>query len=344
MVRASDLVGRYGADEFVLILPGASVPTAEILARRILKNFEQEKSQIANGRLALSLCIGIAEMDQEEIADSVELLDRAVEAIHHAKLRGPGSIVAWQRQLAKERSFNIDLGASHNSGPDMESINVMMWRFRELNRRLSSVTLESLRLLVAAVEARDPYTKHHSVRVASFARYIAGELELPESQIRSIHSAALLHDIGKIGIPDAILTKPGRLSPEELNLIRQHPTIAVNILEQARFFLSELPLVKHHHEWYNGLGYPDKIGGQDIPLGSRIINVADSTEAMFARRSYKNPYDVEHTIRQLREGAGKQFDPTLSNLAIRMIRDGVLQQLWRGREGDEKELELTAAK
>jgi diguanylate cyclase (GGDEF)-like protein/putative nucleotidyltransferase with HDIG domain len=341
IVRTNDIVGRYGADEFILVLPGATKSAAEKLSQRIMQNFEQEKWQIDHNQIKLSLCIGIAEINQEESTTSVDLIERAVEAIHHAKLRGPGSFVSWQPQLMKERPFNVDFGEGKSHGADVESITVMMWRFRELNRRLSSVTLESLRLLVAAVEARDPYTKHHSVRVASFARYLAGELELPESQIRSIHSAALLHDIGKIGVPDAILTKPGRLTPEERDLIMQHPTIAVNILEQARFFLSELPLVKHHHEWYNGQGYPDKIGGLDIPLGSRIIHVADATEAMFARRSYKNPYDIEHTIRQLRDGAGKQFDPSLSNLAIRIIRDGILQQLWRGRDDDALELELT---
>jgi diguanylate cyclase (GGDEF)-like protein/putative nucleotidyltransferase with HDIG domain len=341
IVRTNDIVGRYGADEFILILPGATNAAAEKLAERIMQNFGEEKWEIDHNQIKLSLCIGIAEVSQDESATSIDLIERAVEAIHHAKLRGPGSIVTWQPQLMKERSMNIDLGDMKGRGTDVESITVMMWRFRELNRRLSSVTMESLRLLVAAVEARDPYTKHHSVRVASFARYLAGELELPESQIRTIHSAALLHDIGKIGVPDAILTKPGRLTPEERELIKQHPAIAVNILEQARFFLAELPLVKHHHEWYNGLGYPDKIGGQDIPLGSRIIHVADATEAMFARRSYKNPYDIEHTIRQLRDGAGKQFDPTISNLAIRIIRDGILQQLWRGRDKDETELELT---
>jgi len=209
----------------------------------------------------------------------------------------------------------------------------MMWRFRELNRRLANVTSESLRLLVAAVEARDPYTKHHSVRVASYARYLAMELGLPDRQVRIIHSAGLLHDIGKIGIPDAILTKPSRLTEQETELIRQHPNIGVNILEQARFFVAELPLVKHHHEWYNGKGYPDGIAGQDIPLGARIIQIADATEAMLARRSYKKPYELEQTIRQIRDGAGRQFEPMLTDIAIRLMRDGVLERLWKNATG-----------
>ena len=113
-------------------------------------------------------------MDCDENGEALEFLDRAIEAVHHAKFQGPGSVVTWRPQLTREALLQIDLSEPNHLAPDYESINIMMWRFRELNRRLTNVTLESLRLLVAAVEARDPYTKHHSVRVASFARYIAG--------------------------------------------------------------------------------------------------------------------------------------------------------------------------
>ena len=337
IVRSNDIVSRYGADEFLLVLPGADEDSANRLCRRIKKKFTDPCVEIGDERVKLGLCTGVAEIDSDECANSVEFLERAVEAMHHAKLQGPGSVVVWRRQLAEETTM-IDLGDPDHTNPDVESINVMMWRFRQLNRRLNNVTMESLRLLVAAVEARDPYTKHHSVRVASFARYLAGELDLPEGQVRTIYSAALLHDIGKIGVPDAILTKPGRLTAQEFQLIRQHPEIAVNILEQAQFFISELSMVRHHHEWYNGKGYPDGLAGQDIPLGSRIIQIADSTEAMFARRSYKDSYDLEHTLHQLRDGTGRQFDPMLAELAIRLIQQGVLAQLWRGKESASEEL------
>jgi diguanylate cyclase (GGDEF)-like protein/putative nucleotidyltransferase with HDIG domain len=337
IVRADDIVCRYGADEFLLVLPGADQASASGLSERIKSEFANSYFNIADEKVKLALCIGVVEIDSNECINSVEFLERAAEAMHHAKLQGPDAVVVWRKQLAQETTAMVDLGDPANNKPDIESINVMMWRFRQLNRRLNNVTMESLQLLVAAVEARDPYTKHHSVRVASFTRYLAGELGLPEGQIRTIYSAALLHDIGKIGVPDAVLTKPGRLTEQEFQLIRQHPTIAVNILEQAQFFMAELPLVKHHHEWFNGRGYPDGLAGMDIPLGSRIIQIADCTEAMLARRSYKESYDLEHTVHQLQEGAGSQFDPALAELAVRVINQGILQQLWRGKEsaGDE---------
>ncbi len=342
IVRTNDIVGRYGGDEFLLVLPGADKQAALGLAERIKNNFQQEKWKLGHEQLELPLCAGIAEVNQDENANPLEFLDRAIEAVYHAKLQGPGSLVVWNPQMMEEISFNLEFSKSARPVPDYEAINIMMWRFRDLNQRLSNVTTESLRLLVAAVEARDPYTKHHSVRVASLARYLAMELGLPERQIRLIHSAALLHDIGKIGISDAILTKPGKLTGPEMELIRQHPIIAVNILQQARFFVAEIPFVKHHHEWFNGNGYPEHLAGQDIPLGARIIQVADATEAMMARRSYKNPYELDKTMRQIHEGTGRQFDPILADLAARALQDGILQKLWKNASGAEEELDLPA--
>jgi putative nucleotidyltransferase with HDIG domain len=308
------------------------------LAKRIVENFKNEKIQMLDEQFELPLCIGLVEMDFSDPVSSLEYLDRLIEAVYHAKLRGKGHIVDWKPQLMREVSLDIDFESPDKASPDIEAINVMTWRFRELKRRLSNVTLESLRLLVAAVEVRDPYTKHHSLRVASLARYIATEMLLPEKEIKCIHFAALLHDIGKIGIPDAILTKKSKLDDYERELIRQHPTIAVTILEQVRFFTNEIPLIRHHHEWMNGRGYPDGLSGKEIPLGARIIHVADSIEAMLAKRSYKESYDVDYTISQLEEGVGNQFDPEIVYLVVPMIQNNILTKLWKNSEFAETEM------
>ncbi len=329
MVRRGDIVGRYGGDEFLVLLPGADKDATSKLAGRIIENFRTHICHIANQKFALNVCVGIVEIEIENDSNEIELFDRVIEAIHHAKLQGPGSVVVWNPQLTREVSLFDYSQESSEPMPDYESINIMMWRFRELNRKVTNVTMEALRVLVAAVEARDPYTKDHSVRVATFSRYIAEELDLPQSQTQMIHSAALLHDIGKIGISDAVLTKPGKLTEEEFSLIKQHPVIGVRILEQTRFFTSELPIIKHHHERFDGTGYPDGISGDSIPLGSRIITIADSTEAMLARRSYKEALDVGFVLQQLREGLGRQFDPMLAEMALKMIQQGILNKLWR---------------
>ncbi len=329
LTRREDLIARYGGDEFLLVLPGADQQAASKLAQRIIEDFRKNPWQIAGQEIPIELCIGILEIKIEEFSQEMELLDRVIEAAYHARFQGPGSIVVWNPSLSKEITLWSTNCEQDELMPDYEATNIMMWRFRELNRQISTISMETLRILVAVVEARDPYTKDHSVRVASFSRYLAEELDLPQRQVSTIYSAAMLHDIGKIGISDNILTKPGKLTDKEYALIKQHPIIGVSILEQTRFFVSEIALVKHHHERFDGTGYPDGISGEDIPLGSRIISVADSVEAMLARRSYKDNYDLEFTINQLIEGKGKQFDPRIVDVAVKIIRQGILEKLWQ---------------
>ncbi len=334
ITRREDIIARYGGDEFLLVLPGANKEDSYKLSQRIIEDFRNNPWKIAAQSIKIELCIGVLEINTDEYSHEMELLDRVIEAAYHARFHGPGTVVIWKPSLSKEIAFASNITEQDDLMPDYEATNIMMWRFRELNRQISTISMETLRILVAAVEARDPYTKDHSVRVASFSRHIAEELELPQTQVSTIYSAAMLHDIGKIGISDNILTKPGKLTEKEYELIKQHPIIGVSILEQTRFFVSELALVKHHHERFDGRGYPDGLAGENIPLGSRIISIADAVEAMLARRSYKDNYDLEFTINQLINGMGKQFDPTITETAIRIIKEGILEKLWQSLKSE----------
>ena len=182
------------------------------------------------------------------------------------------------------------------------------------------VHLESIRALAQAVEAKDPYTRRHSDQVAHYAVHLATAASLPAETIESIRVAALLHDVGKIGIPDHILTKPGKLTDHEFTYIKRHPVLGWQILENITLFSSEADLVRHHHENWDGSGYPDNLAGQDIPLGSRVINVADSMDAMLMKRTYKEAYSVAKMLAELERGKGRQFEPALADLAIKWCR------------------------
>lgn len=334
-VRRDDIVGRYGSDEFLLLLPGAKEADAYKVAEKIISRFKDSPPVILGRPVAdVALCIGLAEAKCYEPAGAYEFLDRATEAIYHARLRGPWSLVIWSPSLSREL-FDTAKVRSDIVMLDFDAINVMMWRFRELSKRLTSISLEALRVLVAAVEARDPYTKHHSLRVATLSRHIAEEIGLRNSDVQVIHSAAMLHDIGKIGIPDRILTKQGTLTAAELELIRQHPVIGVNILEQTTLFDAELPYIKHHHEHYDGSGYPDGLRGEDIPIGSRIICIADAIEAMLARRSYKGSYNLNYVLSELEAERTRQFDPEIVDVVIRVIKQDGLANIWTGELYDE---------
>ena len=176
-------------------------------------------------------------------------------------------------------------------------------------RELESAYLNMARTLVLTLEARDPYTRGHSERVAQLARQIAFEMGLSPDEMRNIETAARLHDLGKIGIPDAILLKPGSISPSERAEIQLHPTRAVELLRLLGFLDGVLPIIEGHHERYNGGGYPESRRGEETPLGARILAVADAYDAMTSTRPYRPPMSNEEAMQVLKEGSGKQWDP-----------------------------------
>ncbi|MCO6438342.1 MAG: HD-GYP domain-containing protein [Phycisphaerae bacterium] len=176
--------------------------------------------------------------------------------------------------------------------------------------------LESTRALVAAVEAKDLHTRNHSVTVSRYATEIGRRIGLNGPEIAHLRAAALLHDVGKIGVPDDILAKPGPLTNTEYEIVKRHPEIALQILGHLRNLKDERSLILHHHERYDGRGYPAALKGEHIPLGARILAVADSIDAMFSPRSYKPPYPLRQVQRELFVGLGLQFDPDIGRCAI----------------------------
>ena len=166
-----------------------------------------------------------------------------------------------------------------------------------------------VRSLVSTLDAKDPYTRGHSERVALLARRLGQEIGLETSDLEDIYLSGLLHDIGKVGVDDRILAKPGQLTEDEFRQIQQHPMIGYQILCQLRNLAQILPGVRHHHEAFNGKGYPDKLRGEGIPLMARIIAVADSYDAMVSDRPYRKGMPIERLEEIFRRGAGEQWDP-----------------------------------
>lgn len=179
----------------------------------------------------------------------------------------------------------------------------------KLYKDLESTFIGTISALAAAVDAKDPYTYGHSNDVMEYAVAIAEQMRLPKNQVETIRIGAALHDIGKIGIDGSILNKPGKLNSEERLIINRHPTIAVNILESLDFLKDTVPLILFHHERYDGKGYPSGIAGEAIPIGARIIAVADSFNAMVSRRPYRSSMSFAAAIKELKVNMGTQFDP-----------------------------------
>ena len=169
---------------------------------------------------------------------------------------------------------------------------------------------QTITALAEAVDKRDPYTSKHSWRVKEIGGDIGRTMRLNEAQLEALEWGGLLHDVGKIGVPDAVLLKQDRLTKEERAIMNSHPVLGAQIIQGVARLAPELPIIRHHHEWYNGSGYPDRLIGDEIPLLARILHVADSFEAMTAARPYRmTPLTPEQAIAELRKFAGIQFDP-----------------------------------
>ncbi|MGD9155403.1 MAG: HD-GYP domain-containing protein [Bacillota bacterium] len=175
---------------------------------------------------------------------------------------------------------------------------------------------EIIECLVAALEAKDVYTKGHSTRVADLAYQLGQLAGLHGNALEDLHLAAHLHDIGKIGTPDRILNKKGPLLPDEFLIIKRHPVMGQQILAQSRQLLGIGKIVRHHHERWDGKGYPDGLQGAAIPFSSRIIAICDAIDAMTSARSYRAALSPDECIRELLTNRGKQFDPDLINLMV----------------------------
>jgi len=191
------------------------------------------------------------------------------------------------------------------------------------NNELRTAYIQTIRALAEAIDAKDSYTRGHSERVAVYASRIGHQMGLRKELIERIYFAGLLHDVGKIGIPDAIITKPDQLTPEEYREIQKHPEIGAKILEPVEFLRSIVPCVRHHHEWYDGCqsGYPHRLAGDQIPLPARVIVVADTVEAMTSDRPYRKALSVDVVIAELRKYSGTQFDPVVVDSFLRLLED-----------------------
>lgn len=181
---------------------------------------------------------------------------------------------------------------------------------------------KTISALAVAIEAKDPYTRGHSARVARYALAIAKELNLPPEKVEDIHIAGILHDIGKIGISEKVLCKPGKLTDEEYEIMKAHPFHGERILEPIGFSEEIIKSIRHHHEWYNGKGYPDGLKGKEISIGARILCIADTIEAMTSQRHYRDILSITRVTKELERGSGTQFDPDVAKVAISLIKTG----------------------
>ena len=198
----------------------------------------------------------------------------------------------------------------------MNTIKTINKQLHDKNEELERAYLDTIGILRQTVEAKDPYTRGHSDRVSEYSVLIGKKLGLDEKTLHILKIGGLFHDIGKIGIPDSILLKESKLSDEEYSQIKNHPMIGVHMLGDAAIFTDILPIVKHHHERYDGRGYPSQLVGDDIPYVARIAAVADTFDAMTSKRSYRDSLPIDVVRAEIERCSGTQFDPIIAKVFL----------------------------
>ena len=203
----------------------------------------------------------------------------------------------------------------------MREIKSINKKLADTYNQLEKAYMDSIETLRYTVEAKDTYTRGHSDRVSEYSVLIGKKLGLSEDDLKRLRIGGLFHDIGKIGVPDEILQKNGKLSEDEYSEIKNHPTIGVHILSTASIFQDILPIVKYHHERYDGKGYPERLSGENIPYLARITALADTFDAMTSKRVYREAIDIERVIEEFEDCKGTQFDPKLDEVFLDILKN-----------------------
>ena len=200
--------------------------------------------------------------------------------------------------------------------------NFNLRNYQERQKNDVRIILQSMNTFISFIDAKDPYTRGHSRRVAMYAAEIAKRMGLPEDEVQNICYSGLLHDAGKISVPDAVLNKPGKLTDEERKTIQSHTVAGGKMLKQLSSIKGIRETALYHHERYDGTGYPEGLKGEDIPLYARIVGVADSYDAMSSNRVYRRHLNKDEIIEEIQQGAATQFDPDILKYMVDMINDG----------------------
>lgn len=307
-------VSLFDGDRDVLVDFAASVGPnhkPNMLAEEYsLADFPATRTVMDSGQ-TLEISISDRYADSAETNYLIEVgFSRALISRLSVEGRGIGVVEAFRvadRPFRKDDPHHVDLLVGFAAGA--------YTRIR-LAEKLESHYTETIEALSSALEARDPYTEAHTGRIRDLAGALGVAMRLPADARRAVRLGALLHDVGKIGIADSILRKPGPLDDHEWEQMRMHPEIGERMLGSIEFLDVALPVIRGHHERWDGLGYPDGRAGEDIPIAARIIAVCDAFDAMTSDRPYRSAMSVEAACEEIRRGAGTQFDPTCALLQI----------------------------
>jgi len=317
--RLSDLVGRYGGSEFLVLLPHISYEGAQELAKRVRTTFAEHVFLSGTEDIKITISIGISSFPEDAMSRRADLINYSRRALLHAKATGRNRSILFRDMapVLEAKMPKLEISEKKVSGFQ-----------RRITEVADSARRECLKVstdLIHTLESKDRFTAGHGTNCAAYARQVADVMGLSIEEVEVIQNAALLHDIGKICIPDAILLKPAKLTFNEYEIMKQHAYYGYKILTPIKSLREEALIILHHHEWFNGTGYPCHLSGEEIPLGARIIGVIDAYDTMrMSGGRYRKTISVDEAVIELVNMSGAQFDPNVVKYfiaALKMRRD-----------------------
>jgi diguanylate cyclase (GGDEF)-like protein/putative nucleotidyltransferase with HDIG domain len=345
--RRSDVVARYGGDEFVILMPETSMEHARRLADKLrgwvsADPLLREKNISASFGIACYPLHGSSPQELIQVADASMYLSKhqGGNAVSTADHFDPNEAKKWKRDVL-EAYLGVTLKRLFATGPEaFEEIYSRLKQFTESlaatetangnsfsatshqqgPQALPQAVLDTVTSLAYAIDAKDHYTQGHSQKVSAYAALIAEAMEMSDAEVEEIRLGGVLHDIGKVAIPENILNKSGPLNPEEWETMKAHVTFGAKILDPLMPLARIREMVLHHHEFFDGSGYPNALTGDKIPLGARIIAVADAYDTITSDRTYKKGRTAPEALAELERCANAQFDGTLVALFVRTMR------------------------
>lgn len=310
--RGNDVVVRYGGEEFLILLPDTNKDGVVTFGKRLLEALNEHIFDSKGRKIKLKASMGVSSYPDIDINTESDFLNSVDKALLDAKEKGGNKLSVFKLISEKEVENIVKEGGKEN-------VDKLKEKLSKTENRANQTLLESIYAFAKTIEAKDYYTGEHAENMVSIVIEIGRKLNLSEKEIEDLRRAAIFHDLGKIGIPDKILHKRGKLTKKEFEEIKKHPRIGAEIIRNVHFLNGVVPIVLYHHERFDGLGYSAGLKGEEIPLGARIVAVADVYQALISDRPYRKAYSKKETLKIIKEGIGTQFDPRVVKAFLAVI-------------------------
>ena len=313
IVRRYDIIIRYGGEEFMILCPGTYRATALILTQRILDNIILENFGDGKYKVKMKLTLAVVSYPEDKVVNGMGLVEIVDKIMNKAKEHG-GNRIYSSLDIKKKTEI---IG---NNIEEKGNVKILKEKLEKITKRANQGLAESIFAFTKTIELKDHYTGEHVEKTVQYATEIARVLDLSKDEIERIRQAAMVHDLGKIGISEKILLKKAKLTKKEFEVIKNHPQIGVDIIRPIQFLHDIIPLIFYHHERWDGKGYPSGLKGEEIPFGARIIALADVYQALTSNRPYRKAYSKQKALKIIKASSGTQFDPNVVNAFLKILK------------------------